>query len=280
MQTGHQVLITECSDQTGLVAKITNICFNQNLNIIKNSEFVDNQNGRFFMRTELDGEVDSDNLLSELEQALPLGSRSRLVRKGRRKLAVLVTKEAHCLGELLIKSHYGSLDADIVTIIGNHRDLEDLAEKFSIPFHYISHEGVNRESHEIKLMETLSQYEFDYVVLAKYMRILTGRFVSAFPNRIINIHHSFLPAFIGAKPYHQAYERGVKIIGATAHFVNNDLDDGPIITQDVISIDHSYKPEDMSKAGREVEESVLTGALQKVIEEKVIVYGKRTVIFD
>ena len=280
MQTGYKVLIINCPDQIGLVAKITNICFNKNLNIIKNSEYVDKLNGRFFMRTVLDGEVDDAGLLRELKHVLPTGSQLRLVQKGRKKLAVLVTKEAHCLGELLVKSHYGALDADIVTIIGNHQNLEDLAQKFSIPFHYVSHEGVDRKEHEQNILKTLSQYDFDYVVLAKYMRILSEEFVSTFPCRIINIHHSFLPAFIGAKPYHQAYERGVKIIGATAHFVNNDLDDGPIITQDVVSIDHSYKPEDMAKAGREVEESVLTGALQKVIHEKVIVYGKRTVVFD
>jgi len=280
MQTEKKILITECPDQKGLVAKITTICFKQNLNIIKNSEFVDNLNGRFFMRTELEGDFKNRHLLTELDQALPLGSHSRLVSKGRKKMAVLVTKEAHCLGELLIKSHYGSLDADIVTILGNHDTLKDLAEKFSIPFHFVDHQGISREEHERELLQVLSQYEFDYVVLAKYMRILTADFVSSFPSRIINIHHSFLPAFIGAKPYHQAYERGVKIIGATAHFVNNDLDDGPIITQSVVPVDHSYKPEDMAKAGREVEESVLTGALQKVIDEKVIVHGKRTVVFD
>lgn len=280
MQTEQKILITECPDQKGLVAKITAICFTQNLNIIKNSEFVDNLNGRFFMRTELEGDFKNGHLLTELEQALPSGSHSRLVSKGRKKMAVLVTKEAHCLGELLIKSHYGSLDADIVAILGNHNTLQDLAEKFSIPFHFVDHQGISREEHERQLLQVLSQYEFDYVVLAKYMRILTADFVSSFPSRIINIHHSFLPAFIGAKPYHQAYERGVKIIGATAHFVNNDLDDGPIITQAVVPVDHSYKPEDMAKAGREVEESVLTGALQKVIDEKVIVHGKRTVVFD
>ncbi|MBL4606211.1 MAG: formyltetrahydrofolate deformylase [Pseudomonadales bacterium] len=280
MTVENKILITDCPDEKGLVAKITNVRFAQNLNIIKNSEFVDTLNGRFFMRTELEGCLDEESLLADMARALPSGSLSRIVNKGRKKLAVLVTTEAHCLGELLIKSHYGSLDADIVAILSNHQNLKELAEKFDVPFHFVDHRNIERVEHESNLLNTLSEYDFDYVVLAKYMRILTSKFVSVYPNRIINIHHSFLPAFIGSKPYHQAHKRGVKIIGATAHFVNNDLDDGPIITQGVVSVDHSYKPEDMARAGREVEESVLTGALQRVIEEKVLVFGNRTVVFD
>ena len=280
MAVDRKVLVTESEDSKGLVAKITNVCFQRGLNITKNSEYVDNINGRFFMRTELEGDFQNSNLLESLAKELPESSRHRLAGEGKKKLAVLVTKEAHCLGELLIKSHYGALDADIVTIIGNHPDLEELANKFSVPFHCIDHNGLDRAAHEGRIQQCLESYEFDYMVLAKYMRILSEKFIGAYKNKIINIHHSFLPAFIGAKPYHQAYERGVKIIGATAHFVTNDLDDGPIITQDVVFVDHSHSPEEMAKAGREVEESVLTGALRKVIEEKVIVYGNRTVVFD
>ncbi|PCJ18516.1 MAG: formyltetrahydrofolate deformylase [Gammaproteobacteria bacterium] len=276
----RKVLITECKDNKGLVAKVTNVCFQSGLNIIKNSEYVDNINGEFFMRTELEGDFSGIDLLKDLALALPENSRHRLVNKGKKKLLVLVTKEAHCLGELLIKSHYGALDAEIVAVVGNHPDLEELAQKFQLPFHFITHQDLNRQQHEQEILECLAGYAFDYIVLAKYMRVLSESFIAQYSNKIINIHHSFLPAFIGAKPYHQAYERGVKIIGATAHFVTNDLDDGPIITQDVVSVDHSHSPEDMAKSGREVEESVLTGALRKVIEEKVIVYGNRTVVFD
>ena len=280
MAVDRKILVTESEDSKGLVAKITNVCFQGGLNITKNSEYVDNINGRFFMRTELEGDFASTDLLENLTKELPESSCHRLVDRGKKKLAVLVTKEAHCLGELLIKSHYGALDADIVTVVGNHPDLEELANKFSVPFHIIDHNGLDRKAHEEMILQCLEVYEFDYIVLAKYMRVLSESFIGRYENKIINIHHSFLPAFIGAKPYHQAYERGVKIIGATAHFVTNDLDDGPIITQDVVSVDHSHSPEEMAKAGREVEESVLTGALRKVIEEKVIVYGNRTVVFD
>ena len=280
MENDRRILVTECEDSKGLVAKITYICFQSQLNIIKNSEYVDNVNGRFFMRTELEGEINPSELLNRLATVLPASSQQRLVAKGKKKLVIMVTKEAHCLGELLIKSHYGGLDAEIVAIVSNHQILKELADKFSIPFHYIGHSGLEREVHEVKISQCLSQYDFDYIVLAKYMRVLTETFVAQYNNRIINIHHSFLPAFVGSKPYHQAHERGVKIIGATAHFVNNNLDEGPIITQSVVHVDHSYSPADMVSAGREVEESVLTGALQKVIDEKVIVYGNRTVIFD
>lgn len=280
MAVDQQILMTECEDSIGLVAKITNVCFKAGLNITKNSEYVDNINGRFFMRTALEGDFSNTDLLKQLAIELPHNSCHRLVSAGKKKFAVLVTKEAHCLGELLIKSHYGALNAEIVTIVGNHPNLEELGKKFSVPFHFIDHNDLARAQHEDKILQCLAGYEFDYIVLAKYMRVLSASFIDQYPNKIVNIHHSFLPAFIGAKPYHQAYERGVKIIGATAHFVTNDLDDGPIITQDVVCVDHSHSPADMAKAGREVEESVLTGALRKVIDEKVIVYGNRTVVFD
>jgi formyltetrahydrofolate deformylase len=157
--------------------------------------------------------------------------------------------------------------------------LRELTEKFNIPFHLVSHEGLDRTQHEQALLAAVSQYEPDYLVLAKYMRVLTPDFVAQFPNRIINIHHSFLPAFIGAAPYRQAWERGVKIIGATAHFVNNCLDEGPIIKQDVIPVDHSYSALEMARAGRDVEKSVLSKALQLVLNEQVVVYGNKTIVF-
>ncbi|WP_016599402.1 formyltetrahydrofolate deformylase, partial [Yersinia pestis] len=148
-------------------------------------------------------------------------------------------------------------------VIGNHDALQNLVERFDIPFHLVSHEGLTREQHDQQLIEKIEQYQPDYVVLAKYMRVLTPAFVQRFPYQIINIHHSFLPAFIGARPYHQAYERGVKIIGATAHYVNDSLDEGPIIMQDVINVDHSYTAEDMMRAGRDVEKNVLSSALYR-----------------
>jgi formyltetrahydrofolate deformylase len=275
----RKILLTDCPDAKGLIAIITNICAKHQLNIIKNNEFVDNEYGRFFMRTELEGYFNDETLLADLDSALPHGTQRKLVCAGRKKIVVLVTKEAHCLGDLLMKSVYGDMNVDIAAVIGNYDTLQNLTEKFDIPFHTVSHEGLDRAEHEQAICAVIEQYEPDYVILAKYMRILTPELVERYPNRIINIHHSFLPAFIGAKPYRQAYERGVKIIGATAHFVNSDLDEGPIIVQDVIHVDHSYTAQSMASAGRDVEKTVLTKAIQQVLDEKVFVYGNRTVVF-
>lgn len=177
-----------------------------------------------------------------------------------------------------MKNFDGSLDVEIAAVIGNYDILQGLTEKFDIPYHCVSHDGLSREEHETKMLEVIDQYEADYLVLAKYMRVLTPTFVEQYHHKIINIHHSFLPAFIGAKPYQQAYDRGVKIIGATAHFVTNDLDEGPIIKQDVIPVDHNFSAADMAQAGRDVEKNVLSKALNKVINDHVFVYGNKTVI--
>lgn len=275
----RKILMTDCADAQGLIAKITSVCFNHKLNIIKNSEFVDNAQGRFFMRTELEGVFHSEQLLQDLRDVLPAQNHMTLVSAGKKRIVVLVTKEAHCLGDLLMKAYYGGLSVDIAAVVGNHDALRELAEKFNIPFHLVSHVSLDRTQHEQALLGAVAQYEPDYLVLAKYMRVLTPDFVAQYPNRIINIHHSFLPAFIGAAPYRQAWERGVKIIGATAHFVNNCLDEGPIIKQDVIPVDHSYSALEMARAGRDVEKSVLSKALQLVLNEQVVVYGNKTIVF-
>ncbi len=275
----RKILLTDCPDAKGLIAKITNICYKHQLNIIKNDEFVDYEQGRFFMRTELEGRFNDETLLADLDDALPEGSDRRLVPSGRKRLVVLVTKESHCLGDILMKSYSGALDVDIAAVVGNYDKLADLTKKFDIPFHTVSHEGLSREEHELQVRAIIDQYEPDYVVLAKYMRVLTPDFVAAYRRKIINIHHSFLPAFIGARPYQQAYDRGVKIIGATAHFVTDVLDEGPIIEQDVIHVSHSFTANDMAKAGRDVERSVLSRALAHVLDEKVFVYGNKTVVF-
>ena len=275
----RKILLTDCPDAKGLIAKITNICYKHQLNIIKNDEFVDHEQGRFFMRTELEGRFNDETLLADLDDALPEGSDRRVVPSGRKRLVVLVTKESHCLGDILMKSYSGALDVDIASVIGNYDKLADLTGKFDIPFHTVSHEGLSREEHELQVRAIIDQYQPDYVVLAKYMRVLTPDFVAAYRRKIINIHHSFLPAFIGARPYQQAYDRGVKIIGATAHFVTDVLDEGPIIEQDVIHVSHSFTANDMAKAGRDVERSVLSRALAHVLDEKVFVYGNKTVVF-
>ena len=273
-----KTLLTDCPDAMGLISKITNICYKHQLNIVHNNEFVDHSHSQFFMRTELEGYFNDETFLYDLDRALPEGSHRRLISSDRKRVVIMVTKEAHCLGDILVKTFDGTLDIEIAAIVGNYDHLEDLASKFDIPFHHISHEGISRDEHEALLLEAVQQYEPDYVVLAKYMRILTPNFVAQFPHKIINIHHSFLPAFIGAKPYQQAFERGVKIIGATAHFVTNDLDEGPIITQNVIPVDHNFSATDMARAGKDVEKSVLSKALGLVIDDRVFVYGNRTVI--
>jgi formyltetrahydrofolate deformylase len=276
------ILLTECPDKAGLISEITGVCFKHNLNIIKNSEFVDPQSKTFFMRTVLEEcpEFNREDLLSSLNNILPEGSRCRILDKRKKRIVVLATKEAHCLGDILIKNYNGSFDVEIEAVISNYETLEPLTNKFDIPFHFVSHENLTREQHEAKLQSVIENYSPDYLVLAKYMRILSSSFVESFENRIINIHHSFLPAFVGASPYKQAFERGVKIIGATAHFVNNELDQGPIILQDVIHVNHSYQPDKLARAGQQLEESVLLNALQLVIREKVFVLGNRTVVFN
>lgn len=273
-----KILLTECPDSTGLVAKITNICYKHQLNILKNSEFVENETKRFFMRTELEGIFNDQTLLADLQFTLPEGSSYQLKPKARKRIVILVTKEAHCLGDILMKTYYGGLDVEIAAVVGNHDSLRQLTERFDVPFHLVSHEGLTRVEHDKLLAEKIDQYNPDYIVLAKYMRVLNPEFVARYPNRVVNIHHSFLPAFIGAKPYQRAYERGVKIIGATAHFINNELDEGPIIMQNVINVDHTYTADAMMRAGRDVEKTVLTRALELVFDERVFVYQNKTII--
>lgn len=230
------------------------------------------------MRTELQGIFNDHTLLADLQFTLPQGSSYKLVAQKRKRIVILVTKEAHCLGDILMKTYYGGLDVEIAAVIGNHDTLRSLAERFDVPFHLVSHEGLSRVEHDQRLAEKIDEYAPDYIVLAKYMRVLNPEFVAKYPNRVINIHHSFLPAFIGAKPYQQAYERGVKIIGATAHFINNELDQGPIIMQNVINIDHTYTADAMMRAGRDVEKTVLSRALELVLADRVFVYQNKTVV--
>lgn len=276
--TVHTLLI-HCPDRPGLIFTITQVVFNHDLNIISNGEFVDKANNHFFMRAELAGQLDPAQLEKELREVLPPEAGVQVLPRQKKKIVILVTKEHHCLGDLLLREQYQDLDANILAVIGNYPTLQPLAEKFGVPFHVISHENKTREAHDGEIAEIVRQYDPDYIVLAKYMRVLNPRFVEAFPNRIINIHHSFLPAFIGASPYRQAFERGVKIIGATAHFVNNNLDEGPIIAQNVIQVNHTHTVADMIASGRDVEKIVLAQALNLVFADKVFVSNNKTIIF-
>ncbi|MFY8273022.1 formyltetrahydrofolate deformylase [Pseudoalteromonas sp. SSDWG2] len=275
-----KVLLAQCPDEEGLIAKITSLCFEHGLNITRNNEFVDKAHGRFFMRTELDGDFRNVDLLTKLEHSLPQGSSVSLHGTEATKVVLLATKEAHCLGGVLLKCFEQALNIDVLAVIANYPDLEPLAKGFGVPFHCISHQGLSRAEHDQLVADKITEYHPDLIGLAKYMRILSPEFVRRFEGRIINIHHSFLPAFIGAKPYHQAFERGVKIIGATAHFVNNELDEGPIIMQQVRPVTHADTAEVMAKKGRDVEKQVFCQALELASEHKLFINANRTVVFE
>lgn len=287
------ILLMDGPDMPGLIYHVTGVLFRHNLNIIRNDEYV-SPDGQFFMRTEFEtgspstgspqagsgsnDAPDAQAILNELRAVLPEGVNLRLNPKAKKNIVVFVTKEHHCLGELLIRYSFDELDADILAVISNYNSLQPLVSRFGIPFHYVSHENKSREEHEAAILRTLAIYQPDYLVLAKYMRVLTPDFVGHYNNRIVNIHHSFLPAFVGASPYRQAYERGVKIIGATAHFVNNNLDEGPIIAQNVQEVDHRHTATDMATMGRDVEKIVLSQALKLVFNDRVFIHLNRTII--
>jgi len=276
----NHIVHIACTDAKGLVANITSTLFKHGVNIEEMREYVDRQLSNFFMRLELSGEIDHQNIKQELFSLLPLNAKVKISLKQPKDLVVLATKEYHCLSELLLKHHFGELNARIKCVIANHENLRDLTSKFGIPFFYIAHQNKSKESFENEIMEIVNQHSPDYLVLAKFMRILTPEFVSHYPDSILNIHHSFLPAFVGANPYKQAFERGVKMIGATAHFVNNNLDEGPIITQKIVPIDHSYTVEAMVSAGHDVERQTLIDALKLVVDDRVFVEGNKTIVFS
>ena len=273
----QHILLMSGPDTKGLIYLITKGLYENNCNIIHQDEYV-TPDGFFYMRTEFEGLVGQLELLNFLRKSLPENINLQLNPKKKKDIVLLCTKEHHCLAELLIRYAFDELDATIQAVVSNYNVLQPLVSKFGIPFHFITHEHKTREEHEEAILRTLEIYQPEYIVLAKFMRVLTPTFVENYNNRIVNIHHSFLPAFIGANPYRQAYERGVKIIGATAHFVNNDLDEGPIIAQNIKEVDHRYTASDMAREGKDVEKSVLWQALKLVFNDRVFIHGNRTVI--
>ena len=279
------ILLMDGPDAKGLIFHVTSVLYRNECNIISQDEYVspatDEVESQFFMRTEFESpdKLDPQKVLKDLQETIATPEINlRISPKKKKDVVILATKEHHCLSDLLIRYNFDELDANILAVVSNYNTLQPFVSKFGIPFHYITHEHKTREEHEEAILRTLEIYQPEYLVLAKYMRILSPQFVSHYPNKIVNIHHSFLPAFIGANPYRQAYERGVKIIGATAHFVNNNLDEGPIIAQNVKDVDHSYAATDMAREGKEVEKSVLTQALKLVFNDRVFIFGNRTVI--
>ncbi len=276
----EHVLLVDCPDRAGLVHAITGVLFRAGANVTSNHEFVDAETQRFFMRTGCRGSLDGAAVRSAIVDLLPEGSVVHVRMAEPRRIVVLVSREHHCLADLLVRHSYGELGAKLLAVVSNHENLQPLAEKFSVPFHFLPHGTLEREAHEGQLQELIGPLNPDYIVLAKYMRVLSPGFVSAWRNRIVNIHHSFLPAFVGARPYHQAFHRGVKVIGATAHFVSDQLDEGPIIMQQVIPMDHSYTPHDLARAGRDIERTVLANTLKLLNEDRVFLCANRTIIFD
>lgn len=273
------VLKINCEDTKGLIFNVTKCLYESKVNIVRNDEYVDKETERFFMRTEFDGEIDTEDLRQKLKSTLPAGAKIDISKTSRQKIILMASKEPHCLTDIVHRCEFDDLSADILSIISNHRILQKTADRYNIPYHFIDHRKYNRKEHESEVLKIIDQYAPDYIILAKYMRILSPEFVHRYKNRLINIHHSFLPAFKGARPYQQAFMRGVKVIGASAHFVNEDLDEGPIIEQDTIRVDHGYSPMEMAKAGKDVERIVLAKALDLVFQQRVFIHGNKTIVF-
>lgn len=274
------IVVIQCKDQVGLVAGITGVLSKEQLNIVSLREHVDKGENRFFIRVHIEQDADSQVLEARLRQVLPTDAIIKVNPLPEKRIVVLVTKEYHCLGDILIRHYFKTLGAQVQCVIGNHDTLQNISQRFDIPFYLVSHEQKDKNAFEAQVSGLIDKYTPDYIVLAKFMRILSPEFVAQYAGRIINIHHSFLPAFVGANPYRQAFERGVKLIGATAHFVTNELDEGPIIAQQIIPVTHSHTAADMMKAGKEIETAVLAKALHLVFEDRVLVYKNKTVVFE
>ena len=274
----NHVLLIHSRDQKGLISKISTILYQNDLNIVEMKEHVDRESNTFYMRCEFTGDGNIEAVKEKISRELPVGANLTLNPKKKKDVVILATKEHHCLSDILIRHYFSELEIEIKCVIANHTNLKDLVNKFGIEFVHISHENKSKEEFEQEILEYTKKLDPDYLVLAKFMRILSSNFVKNYPNKIINIHHSFLPAFIGANPYKQAYERGIKIIGATSHFVTDELDQGPIISQKTIQVDHSFSADDMKKAGRDTERLALAEALNHAIDDRIFVMGNKTVI--
>ncbi|MFD0714780.1 formyltetrahydrofolate deformylase [Paenibacillus sp. GCM10027626] len=278
-------ILISCPDRPGIVAAVSHFLYEHGANIVQSDQYtMDPVGGMFFIRFEFD--------LQDLEKELPVlqedfarvadrfSMKWHMFRASRKKrLAIFVSKEDHCLLELLWQWQAGDLDAEIAMVVSNHPDMRNLVESFGIPYHHIPVTAATKEEAEKKQLEIVSD-KADLIVLARYMQIITPKFIEQFPNRIINIHHSFLPAFVGGKPYAQAYQRGVKIIGATAHYVTEELDGGPIIEQDVQRVSHRDNVDDLKRIGRTIERVVLARAVKWHLEDRILVHHNKTVVFN
>jgi formyltetrahydrofolate deformylase len=279
------IFLIQCPDQKGLVSRISTFFYQRGFNILHCQQYTDLQNDLYFMRVKLDLDslTTSRRALEEdfEEFGKPFNLRWSVHYSDYvQKVAILVSKAAHCLYDLLLRQQEGEMRCEIPVIISNHPALEPVADKFRIPFHCLPVSKETKPDQEQELLRLLRQYHIDLVVLARYMQILSKPFVEEFEGRIINIHHAFLPAFQGANPYQRAYERGVKMIGATAHYATAELDEGPIIDQDVERVTHEDSTEDLIRIGKDIERMVLARAVKAHLEHRIIISGKRTIVFS
>ncbi len=279
------ILLIDCPDQKGIVASVSEFLFRHQANILHADQHQDSDRGLFLTRVEWDltgfglAVGDFGKAFAPVAEKFKMRWRLELSSK-RQRVAIFVSKYDHCLADLLYRHESGELDCEIPLIISNHRDAERLAGFHRIPFHVMAMEGAGKAKAERQQLAMLKENAIDLVVLARYMQILSPEFVAQYPQRIINVHHSFLPAFSGARPYQRAFERGVKLIGATSHYVTEVLDEGPIIKQDVVRISHRDQLDDLVQKGRDLEKVVLSRAVRWHIEHRILVYAKKTVVFD
>lgn len=279
------ILLIQCPDQKGIVAEVSRFLYSYNGNILEVDQHVDEEMGMFFMRAawELDSfSLKMEEIGSRFEAEV--GHMFRMEFKlhfnfPKPRMAIFVSKLSHCLFDILGRHHAGQMEVDIPLVISNHKDLKPIVEAFGIPFFHIPVTSANKESAESHQLRLLEEHKVDFIVLARYMQIVSEAFIRHFPNRIINIHHSFLPAFVGARPYHAAYERGVKIIGATAHYVTEELDAGPIIEQEVARVRHHNTIAELVQIGQDVEKVTLSKAIKYHLDRKVLTFRNKTIVF-
>jgi formyltetrahydrofolate deformylase len=279
----EHILTLSCPDRTGIVYRVSGLLFDTGCNILDAQQFGDADAGRFFLRVHFDlpAALEADALR---ERFAPLGAEFAMewqIRDAQAKarLLVLVSKHGHCLNDLLFRTHSKQLKVEIAAVASNHADFGPLSDSYGVPFHHLPVDGSNRAAQEQAIIDLVERERIDLVVLARYMQILSPRLCAALAGRAINIHHSFLPSFKGAQPYHQAHARGVKIIGATAHYVTPDLDEGPIIEQDVAHVNHAMTPRDLIRLGSDIESVVLARAVRRHVEHRILLNGHRTVVF-
>lgn len=279
-------ILIHCPDQSGIISTVTHFIHSNKGNIVYLDQHVDKEAGVFFMRIESDFNTSSfsvDSFKNEFDKNIAKNYQMKwriYSSDSKPKMALFVSKYNHCLYDLLSRFNSGELEIEIPFIISNHNDLHYIAEQFNIPFYHIPVTKETKIDAENQQLQLLKDHKIDFIVLARYMQIVTSKIISSYPNKIINIHHSFLPAFAGAKPYHAAFERGVKIIGATCHYVTEELDAGPIIEQDVTTVSHSHSIKDFIAKGRDLEKIVLSRGVKLHIQRKTMVYNNKTVIFS